>query len=263
MGAGRGRYAIVGTFLAVAGMAALGSVRGGREDADGDVKPMMVAPAAPDAAGFLAALSGTPPIACALVVRTVGNRWGSGSVRPYVRVPLGETPEERALAEWSWSSRLTAADTETLFQGLGATDPCVRRVAATLLAAVADPDVRSRIRRRVADTRGPERLAALTALAGREDTASAALLRDLLANADVELRRSAAWGLGTMEARSSRQALEAVLRDPDVGVRVNAAWALGRIEDRAAIPALSALLATDREAEVRIAAAWALGQVEG
>ena len=259
MATGTGRYVVLGGVIAVAGVAALGAVRTG-EGSDPAARPTVVMAGA---AGFLSAVSGTPPTACALVVRTLGNRWGSSSVRPRVRVPLGVTEEERALAEWSWSARPTASDTDELLGGLDATDPCVRRVAATLLARVDDAGVRDRLRRRVESGQGPGRLAALTAMAGHEDPAAAALLRRLLGDADVVVRRSAAWGLGEMESRASRAAVEGALRDPDVGVRVNAAWALGRMEDPAAIRALSALLASDASGEVRSAAAWALGQIEG
>jgi hypothetical protein len=265
MGPGQGRYVVLGALLAVAGGAALGAVRADAVYSSAPRRSAGISPDGPapaDAAGFLTAVSGTPPTACALVVRTLGNRWGSNSVRPRLRVPLGESPSDRALAEWSWSARPTSSDTEALLSGLAATDPCARRVAATLLAQIEDGSLRDRLRRRVESSRGAERLAALIALTGRDDPASAALLRRLLGDADVEVRRSAAWGLGEMESRASRSALETALRDADVGVRVNAAWALGRLDDPAAIPALSALLGSDSDTEVRSAAAWALGKIE-
>jgi HEAT repeat protein len=250
MASGRAGAVALGAALTLTIIVAQGAVR-----RDAQVGPR-------DAAGLLAAVSGTPGVACDLAVRTLGNRWGASSVQPSVREPLGGTEEERSVARWAWSGRPAADDAGALLGGLASGDACVRRIAAALLTQVDDPSVRARVRERVEHAEGSERLAAITALTGERDAASQTALGALLRGDDPVFRSAAAWALGEMEATGSVPVLVDALRDADVQVRINAAWALGRIESASAIPSLVALLASDRDPKVRLAAAWALGRID-
>ncbi len=289
MSAKTGGAVTLGAVMALSGVVALGAVR---DDAVQATLPRGVA-AAEDAAGLLAAVTGTPPVACDLVVRTLGNRWGGGMVRPRVHEPLGPTDDERALARWAWTESPVAADAPRLLDGLGSADTCVRRVAAAMLTRVEDDALRATLRQRAERGTGQERLAAITALAGRKEAASERTLQGLLAESDATVRAAAAWALGESEAAGAVQALGRAVRDQDTavrenaawalgriereegvdpllgalrdtspGVRINAAWALGAIESTRAIPALTGVLASDADPEVRIAAAWALGHID-
>jgi HEAT repeat protein len=290
-----GGAVVVGATAALAVVVALGAVRGDARESRGPREvavPRRVAEAR-DAAGLLTAVAGTPPVACDLVVRTLGNRWGSGMVRPRVHEPLGPTADERALARWAWTEAPGVADAPLLLDGLDSSDACVRRVAAALLTRVDDDATRSALRDRAERGTGRARLAAITALAGRQEGTSERTLLGLLSESDPEVRRAAAWGLGEIEATGAIETLGGMLRDQDTavrenaawalgrieraegvapllgalrdanpGVRINAAWALGAIESAQAIPALTSVLASDADPEVRMAAAWALGHIE-
>jgi HEAT repeat protein len=292
----RGGAVAVGAAAAALGLVvALGAVRGeAREAGDGwTPHPTQEAAGARDAAGLLAAVAGTPPVACDLVVRTLGNRWGRGMVHPRVHEPLGPTADQRALARWAWTEEPAVGAAPRLLEALGSADACVRRVAAAMLQRIEDDATREALRNRAERGTGPERLAAITALAGRREAASERTLQGLLGEPDPVVRRAAAWALGEMEAAGAVAALGRLLRDPDTSVRENAAWALGRIEraegvallsgalrdgspavrvnaawalgaieSPQAIPLLSSVLASDADAEVRMAAAWALGRIE-
>jgi len=245
------------------------------------------------AEALLRGLTGTSPLACELVLRALGNRWGSSSVSPRVHPPLAGTASERATARWAWSERPDAADAAALLAGVEADDPCVQRVAARLLGVLDDPGVVSRLIDRAGAGSGRSRLAAIAALGHiSDDRASAALeallddgdprvqraaawalaesgdddsvagLGDALGSSDAMLSENAAWALGKIERRSAIGPLEAALLDSRTGVRVNAAWALGSIEDAAAIPSLAAVVGSDAVDEVRRTAAWALGRIE-
>lgn len=245
------------------------------------------------AEALLEGVAGTPPVACELVVRSLGNRWGSSSLVPRVHPPLGATDPERDVATWAWTGRPAADDAAALLDGLEADDACVRRVAARLVGLVDDPETISRLITLATTGSGSARLAAITALAQASSQAGSQALSGLLADRDIEVRRAAAWALaatgddhavpglagalrdsdlplrenaawalGRIERPSAVRPLTEALRDPRPGVRVNAAWALGSIEDPGAIPALAALLGADADDQVRHAAAWALGRIE-
>lgn len=242
---------------------------------------------------LLNGIEGTPPVACELVVRSLGNRWGSSSVTPRVHPPLAGIASERAVARWAWTDRPAAAEAGVLLAGLESADACVQRVAARLLGLVDDSETVSRIMEMARTRSGSRQLAAIAALAHVSDERAAGTLDALLSDDDPEVRRAvawalaeteddgsvigliealrdadpvlrenAAWALGRIESADALGPLEGALRDPTVGVRVNAAWALGQIEDAAAIPALAAVVGGDAEDEVRRTAAWALGRIE-
>lgn len=242
---------------------------------------------------LLAGIEGTPPVACELVARALGNRWGSSSVTPRVHPPLAGTPSERAVARWAWTDQPGAEEADVLLAGLESGDACVQRVAARLLGVMDDPGTAARVLEMARSASGTRQLAAIAALAHVSDDRASSTLDALLASGDPEVRRAAAWALaesedddavtglaealrdddprlrenaawalGRIESADALGPLETALRDPAVGVRVNAAWALGQIEDAAAIPSLAAVVGGDAEDEVRRTAAWALGRIE-
>lgn len=242
---------------------------------------------------LLTGIEGTPPVACELVVRALGNRWGSSSVTPRVHPPLAGTPSERAVARWAWTDRPGADEADVLLTGLESGDACVQRVAARLLGLMGDPATVSRVLEMARTASGTQQLAAIAALARVSDDRASSTLHALLADSEPEVRRAAAWALaesedddavtglaealrdedprlrenaawalGSVERADALGPLQAALRDQAVGVRVNAAWALGQIEDAAAIPSLAAVVGADAEDEVRRTAAWALGRIE-
>ncbi len=243
---------------------------------------------------LLRGLAGTPPVACELVLRSLGNRWGTSSVTPRVHPPLAPDASGRAVAAWAWSGSPDAGDAAALLAGLEADDVCVRRVAARLLGRVGDTETASRVVDLARTGSGEGRMAAVASLAHLPDARASVTLEGLLDDPDVDVRRAAAWALATagdedsvgalaaalrhddpmlrenaawalgkIESRAAVEPLASALEDPLAGVRVNAAWALGSIEDASAIPPLADLLTGDAEEEVRRAAAWALGRIEG
>jgi hypothetical protein len=175
---------------------------------------------------FLAAVRGASPVACELILRSVGRGWGWG----------GRAPDaERAVLErvrWVTGRRGDPASVPVLAAGLEDADACVRRASARLLGA----------------TRHPNAVAAL--LSG-------------LQSANPTTRQLAAVGLGYADQPDTVEPLLRVLSDGDASVRAAAAWALGRIEDRRAVAPLTRLLLDDANPDVRRAAAEALGDILG
>lgn len=288
-GGSRGRFAAIAAAVLAVGL--LGSGDGGA--AAPDIR-RSASQQPTGAAALLAGIEGTPPVACELVVRALGNRWGSSSVTPRVHPPLAGTASQRAVARWAWTDRPAAAEAGVLLAGLESTDACVQRIAARLLGVMDDPDATVRLLDMARTGTGSRQLAAIAALAHvsveqasgmldallsdpdpevrraaawalaeAEDDDSVAGLAEALGDDDPLLRENAAWALGRIESSEALGPLQIALRDRTVGVRVNAAWALGQIEDAAAIPSLADVVGGDAEDEVRKAAAWALGRIEG
>jgi hypothetical protein len=177
---------------------------------------------------FLAAVRGADPVACELILRSVGQGWGWGWG--------GRAPDaERAVLErvrWATGRRSDPASVPVLAAGLEDVDACVRRASARLLGATRHAD-------------------AVAALLGA------------LQSANATTRQLAAVGLGYADQPEAVDPLLGALSDGDASVRVAAAWALGRIEDRRAVTPLTRLLLDDADAGVRRAAAEALGDILG
>lgn len=182
-----------------------------------------IAPDSAYAVAVLAGVRGASPLACEMLMRSVGTGWwGSFTRHPDAR------PEFAEHIRWMANHRSDPGSVEPLRRGLEDPDPCVRRVAARLLGR------------------------------NRHPAAGAALL-EALRSGDAETRRVSAIGLGVAELRTATDPLIAALGDGVPPVRSAAAWALGEIEDPRAAPHLIALLERDPDAGVRRAAAWALG----
>jgi hypothetical protein len=173
---------------------------------------------------FLAGIRGTRPLACEMVIRSLGVGWGWRSLHA---VPDAAS-EQLDLLRWSTRRPSDPGVVPALRAGLEDSDPCVRRVAARLLGRT------------------------------RLSNAVQALL-DALASADPGTRQLAAVGLGYAEDRSTVDPLLRTLRAEEPSVRAAAAWALGEIEDTRAVTPLTRLLRDDPDPGVRRAAALALG----
>lgn len=177
------------------------------------------------ATDVLAAVRGATPLACEMLLRSVGTGWwGSFARQPDTRT------EFRERLRWMANHTSDPSSVVPLRRGLEDPDPCVRRVAARVLGR------------------------------NRHPSAGAALL-DALRSTNAETRRLGALGLGHAERRDAADPLIDALRDGAPPVRAAAAWALGEVEDPRATPHLVALLERDTVPAVRRAAAWALGSL--
>lgn len=177
---------------------------------------------------LLSAVRGATPLACELIVRSVGQGWFSGG---WSRAPDAER-DVREQARWAAERRDDPSIVPTLRAGLEDADACVRRASARLLGS----------------TRHPAAIEALL---------------DALQSPNPVTRQLAAVGLGYADDLDAVDPLLRVLRDDDAAVRTAAAWALGRIEDRRAVAPLTSLLLDDPDPAVRRAAALALGDILG
>jgi len=175
---------------------------------------------------FLAAVRGAGPLACELIVRTVGQGWWGGGQMPDAEVAVLDK------VRWATQRRDDPAAVPLLRAGLEDADACVRRASARLLGSTRHP------------------------------SASEALL-GALQSSNVTTRQLAAVGLGYADQPEAVDPLLRVLRDGEASVRAAAVWALGRIEDRRAVAPLTRLLLEDADPAVRRTAAEALGKILG
>lgn len=204
------------------GATAGSEVRVGTE-AQTNTEPMSSASQAEE---FLAAVRGTGPLACELIVRTVGQGWWGGGPVPDAELAVLEQ------VRWATQRRDDPAAVPMLRAGLEDTDACVRRASARLLGSTRHP------------------------------SAAEALL-GALQSSNPTTRQLAAVGLGYADQPEAVDPLIRVLRDGESSVRAAAGWALGRIEDRRAVAPLTRLLLEDADPGVRRAAAEALGRILG
>jgi len=175
---------------------------------------------------LLDAVRGTSPIACEMILRSLGIGWGWGRMH----YEPDAMREHRDVVNWA-SERLSDPDAVApLRAALEDPDECVQRVAARLLGR----------------TRHPRAVESLL---------------DALAGGEARTRQLAAVGLGYAEAPESVDPLLRALRDDVSSVRAAAAWALGEIEDKRAVEPLARLLSDDPEPGVRRAAALAIGEM--
>jgi HEAT repeat protein/beta-lactamase regulating signal transducer with metallopeptidase domain len=123
-------------------------------------------------------------------------------------------------------------------------------VARSLSAALRDSDERVRV-------------AAVQAIASREERSVISDLIPLLGDAEVAVRRAAAEALLHMpDPRAIAALVEALRSDADASVRELAAQALGQIDDERAVPGLTAALRAERIPAVRRKIVWALAEIE-
>jgi len=175
----------------------------------------------------LDAVRGLSPLACDMVVRSLGQGWwGEHDRQP------DTNPQHIELQRWMTGPSSDPAAVTPLANALSDTDPCVRRVGARLLGH------------------------------NRHPSAVEALLRALASSAG-QSRTAAAIGLGVARQRNTVPRLIAALREDETpSVRAAAAWALGEIDDPRATPVLIQALERDSYPAVRQAAAWALGEMQ-
>src|SRR5512135_3290027 len=143
---------------------------------------------------LLAAAHGAPPVICALAAWTVEQRYGFSAWQP----PGGVADSSAALA-WALERDRHESAASVLVDGLGDDDPCVREVAARLVARI------------------------------ESRTATDGMLRSLVATS-AGTRRAAAVALGLAETTQALDPLIARLGDTDAPVRAAAAWALGGLD---------------------------------
>lgn len=216
---------------------------------------------------LLAGVRGVNPVACELALRAVDGR-GNWFGR-FGAAPGAVDTAAQGLVHDVINGALGPEVIPPLRDALVDADPCVRRVAAPLLARVDAPGgVQALVSALRASAAGTREAAAIgLGFAGRrradvEPGGAAAALVSSLRDAEVNVRSAAAWALGRLEARDAVPALIAALRDAHVDVRESAAGALGEIEDPRAVEPLATALRGDADARVRRAAAWALGQIK-
>jgi hypothetical protein len=175
----------------------------------------------------LGAVRGLSPLACDMVVRSLGRGWwGEHDRQP------DTNPQYLELQRWMTGPSSDPAAVTPLTNALSDTDQCVRRVGARLLGN------------------------------NRHPSAVETLLR-ALSSSGAQTRTAAALGLGVARQRNTVPRLIAALReDATPSVRAAAAWALGEIDDPRATPILIQVLENDRYPAVRRAAAWALGEMQ-
>ncbi len=177
-------------------------------------------------AQILEGVRGTSPLACEMILRSLGIGWGWGTLH----YEPDAVREHRNLADWASRRPSDPAMVVPLRAAMEDPDECVQRVAARLLGRTRDPS-------------------------------AVESLVDALADANARTRLLAAVGLGYAEDPESVDPLIRALRDDQPSVRAAAAWALGEIEDKRAIDPLSRLLSDDSDSGVRRAAALALGSL--
>jgi hypothetical protein len=178
---------------------------------------------------LLSAVRGASPLFCELATRLVDGRvWWSNSGTSLIEVDSASAE----LIRWVHRKHTDARVVPRLAAGLRDEDPCVRRVAGSVLGHIDVP-------------------------------AAFATLTEALGHANEATRAAAAIGLGLSDQDEAVQALIRLLRDASADVRRSAAWALGAIENRAAMIPLIELLEREPNPRVREAAAWAIGEVTG
>ncbi|MGQ0641001.1 MAG: HEAT repeat domain-containing protein [Gemmatimonadaceae bacterium] len=123
-------------------------------------------------------------------------------------------------------------------------------IARSLSSALRDSDERVRV-------------AAIHAIASREERSVVADLVPLLEDASVDVRRAVAEALrGMPDPRAIAALVQALRNDSDANVRELAAQALGQIDDERAVPGLTAALRQERAPAVRRKIVWALAEIE-
>ncbi|NIR45363.1 MAG: HEAT repeat domain-containing protein [Gemmatimonadetes bacterium] len=201
---------------------ALGALRIGSPQLSGDPDPALSDSAL--AVRFLDGVRGATPLACDVVIRSLGIGYGWR----HIQVEPDGSADGSEVLRWAQRRSHDPQVIPVLRRHMEDSDVCVRRVAARLLGR----------------TRQPQAVSVLTAALGSPNPTT---------------RQLAAIGLGYAEERSTVDPLLSRLSDEVPAVRAAAAWALGEVEDVRAVAPLSRLLRNDSDPAVRRAAAMALG----
>ena len=208
------------------------------------------------ASEVLAAARGAPVILCGLAARAVEARYGNGPWTP--PLPSGDTSQ--ALT-WALERDRSSASDSVLLDGLAADDPCVRSIAARLVARSESPSVTAGLIRSLAGPAAGTRAAAAVALGLTGIAAGVDPLIARLRDTDADVRTASAWALGGLDDARAVAPLSRTLGDAAPAVRAAVAQSLGRLDDSTAVRALAAALRDDSDERVRSAAAEALGMI--
>lgn len=214
-------------------------------------------PAPPEASGeaaqLLAAARGVSPVICTLAATPLAEeRFG------YQGMPLPDGPVA-ATVYWALRPHYESRDIATLTAGVRDADPCVRSLAARLLAG-AGPAGTSALLEALGAAEPVARRVAAEGLGFAEYHAAAPALTRALRDSDADVRGAAAWALGRMEAIQAEAALGDALDDPAIHVRLAAIDAFAHMELDDAVELLLPLL-DDAEPRIRVATARALGDI--
>src|SRR5512146_1983003 len=205
------------------------------------------------ASEVLAAARGAPAILCGLAARATEGRFGgSGPWTP----PMFPSDTSGALA-WAIERDHGHEADSVLLAGLTADDPCVRTIAARLIARSESPVVTAGLLQALAGQSPGTRAAAAVALGLAGIEAGAGALVNRLRDTDADVRTAAAWALGGLDDARAVAPLGRTLGDAVPAVRAAAAISLGRLDDSTAVRALIAALREDSDERVRVAAAEA------
>jgi vesicle coat complex subunit len=208
---------------------------------------------------FMSRVRGIDPTVCALIGRSLNNRWGGWHSLLAVDGQGGGA--DARLLSWLDGAEIDARLLPTLRTALNDSDACTRRTAAQLLGRARVSDLSVELRTELRSANAGTREAALLALGHFDKPSGFDDARSALRDSEPGVRATAAWALGMIERADAVGVLAESARDSNVGVRRVVAWALGAIESSSALPTLIDML-DDADSSVRIQAALALGAIE-
>jgi len=147
----------------------------------------------------LVAARGAPRILCGLASRAVEAHFGTG---PWV--PPAAAADTSSALHWALEYERTAAAIPVLLDGLASDDPCVRGIAARLIARARSAVAASGLLRALTEPAAGTRAAAATALGLGDIVAATDPLIDRLGDTDTDVRaiaaRAATMGLARHRA---------------------------------------------------------------
>ena len=139
----------------------------------------------------LDASRGATRILCGLAARAVEATYGFGPWTPPAAVA-----DSSAALHWALTWARSDDAIPVLLNGLNESDPCVRAVAARLIARARSATAAAGLVRALTSQAAGTRAAAAVALGLGEVSSAANPLIDHLGDADAEVRAASAWALG-------------------------------------------------------------------